>query len=169
MTLKAAVDQLWERAHQLRDDVQALRLVAVEDAPTAGRVKLVDEVGDAAEAVCGWTEAIVAEAARASDASQYPVRPDQVRQALDDCEAAIERAVAGFLDGLARTGRIDELTTLTNGGGRESRAWVASVKQTIDRVHPSLWGAGSALTAAWRELAERVPDGPAPAGTERRS
>jgi hypothetical protein len=169
MTLKAAVDQLWERAHGLRDDVQALRLVAVEDAPTGERVKLIDEVADAAEALSGWVEVVVAEAARASDATRYPASPDRMRQALDDCEAALERAATGFLEGLAGSGRVDELTTLASRGGRELRAWVASVKQAIDPVHPSLWAVRTALTAAWRELAERVSGGPAPAGTERRS
>ena len=52
MTLPAALDRLWGAVHQLRDDVQALRLAAVEDRPRRDS-KLVEDVGTASLTLAG--------------------------------------------------------------------------------------------------------------------
>jgi hypothetical protein len=172
MTLTAAVDQLWQTIHQLREDAQALRLVAVEDRPSGEPSKLVDDVGAASDTLAGWVEELLAGAADAAAAARYPADQGRLRQALDRSGATVERAATQFLEDLAAVRRFDDLAAFARHGSSESRAWVEEIKQAIDRAHSSLWAAQAALTACWRELAERVgtADPPsAPAGTQRRS
>ena len=172
MTLAAAVDQLWQAIHQLREDAQALRLVAVEDRPSGEPSKLVDDIGAASDSLAGWVEELLAGAADAAAAARYPADQGRLRQALDQSGATVERAAAQFLEELAAARRFDDLAAFARRGSSESRAWVEEIKQAIDRTHSSLWSAQAALTTCWRELAERAgaTDPPtAPAGTQRRS
>jgi hypothetical protein len=164
MTLTAAADQLWSATHQLRRDVQALRLHAVEDRPVSEQSKLVEDVGTASVTLAGWVEELAAAAADAAAATRYPANLGRLRQALDDCGVTVERIAAQFLEELAGAGRLDDLTVFARRGGPEARAWVEEIKLAIDRVHPSAWAVQTALTTCWRELAERAGiDAPWPA------
>jgi hypothetical protein len=172
MTLSAAVDQLWQAVHQLREDTQALRLVAVEDRPVGEPSKLVDDIGAASDTLAGWVEELLAGAADAAATARYPADQGRLRQALDRSGATAERAAAQFLEELAAVRRFDDLAAFARRSSSESRAWVEEIKQAIDRTHSSLWAAQAALTTCWRELADRVvgtEPPPTPAGTERRS
>jgi hypothetical protein len=165
MTVPAAVDRLWGAVHQLRDDVQALRLHAVEDRP--GRQeeapsKLVENIETASVTLAGWVEEALDAAAQAVAASGYPNDPARRRHALGICAEAAERIVVQLTEELVCSRRVDELTEFGR-CGREERAWVAAVKEAIDRVNPSAWTVPFALAACWRELAEHTPDGGAPA------
>jgi methyl-accepting chemotaxis protein len=171
MTLTAAVDHLWESVHQLRDDVQALRLHAVEDRPVGEESRLVEDVGTASETVAGWSEQMLEAAARVVAAARHPADLPGLRQALDDATESVERLAAELLEQLSTTRRLDQLTALAREGGTELRGWVAAIKHALDRVHQSAWLASAALTTCWRELAERAVAGPAvePAEIPRRS
>jgi hypothetical protein len=174
MTLSAAVDQLWQAVHQLREDSRALRLVAVEDRPVGEPSKLVDDVGAASDTLAGWVEELLAGAAGAAAAagSGDPADQGRLRRALDRAGATLERAAAQFLEDLATVRRFDELGAFAHRGGSESRAWVEEIRQAIDRTQSSLWAAQVALTTCWRELADRVGTAYPPsasAATERRS
>jgi hypothetical protein len=172
MTLKATSDLLWQRAHRLRDDATALRLAAVEDVPAGEQVKLIDDVGAAAAALAGWVEETVTSAAAVVEGARHPDDTARVRQALIDCGEHLEHVAEQFADQLSGTNRTDELTALARRGGREHHAWVATIRHAVDRAQSSAWAVQFALTACWRELAERATAGdgpPARAGTERRS
>jgi hypothetical protein len=161
MPLPAAVDRLWGSVHQLRDDVQALRLHTLEDRPVGEPSKLVDDLGAASLTLAGWVEEALDGAAQAVAASRYPVDRARLLQALGACGEATERAAAQLTDELAGTRRIGQLGALGR-GGREQRAWVAAVEQALDRINPSAWAVAFALTDCWRELAERAPGGEPP-------
>lgn len=172
MTLTAAVDHLWQAVHQLREDAQALQLHAVEDRPAGEPTKLVEDLGTASMTLTGWVEELLTAAADAAAATRYPANPERLRQALDDCGASMKRVAAQFMDELAGAGRLDELAAFAWRGGPEPRAWVEEIKHAIDRAHSSAWAVQAALTACWRELADRVGTTNPPsssAGTERRS
>jgi hypothetical protein len=173
MTLPAAVDHLWRAAHQLRDDTQALRLHAVEDRP--GRQdeapsKLVENIETASLTLAGWVEETLDAAAQAMAASGHPGDPARLRHAFGACADGAERVAAQLTEELTCTRRLEELDEFAR-GGREQQAWVAAIKDAVDRVNPSAWAVPFALTDCWRELAERpVPNAVSgPADTPRRS
>jgi hypothetical protein len=138
MTLPAAVDRLWGAVHQLRDDVQALRLHAVEDRP--GRQeeapsKLVENIETASLTLAGWVEEALDAAAQAVAASRYPSDPARLRHALGICAEAAGRVAMQLTEELVCSRR---------------------------RVNPSAWTVPFALADCWRELAEHTPDRGAP-------
>jgi hypothetical protein len=160
MTLSAAVDRLWGTTHRLRDDAQALRLHAVEDRP--GRQdeppsKLVENIETASLTLAGWVEETLAAAAEAVAAGGHPGDPARLRRALGACADGAERVAAQLTDELSCSRRLDELSQFAH-GGREHRAWVAAIKDSVDRIAPSAWAVPFAITDCWRELAERAPD-----------
>jgi hypothetical protein len=164
VTLPAAVNRLWGAVHELRDDVQALQLHAVEDhpeRPTAEQSKLVENIETASLTLAGWVEETLAAAAQAVAASDYPGDPARLRRALGACADGAERVAAQLTDELRCSRRLDELTEFAR-GGRERRAWVAAIKDAVDRVNHSAWAVPFALAECWRELAERTPDGGRP-------
>jgi hypothetical protein len=171
MTLTAAVDHLWESVHQLRDDVQALRLHAVEDRPENEQSRLIEGIGAASDTVAGWAEQVLEGAAQMVAAARWPADLPRLRQALDDCTEGIERLGAQLLEELSTTARMDQLNGLARAGGTELRAWIAAIKHALDQVHQSVWMVYAAVTTCWRELAERAVAGPAaePTETPRRS
>jgi methyl-accepting chemotaxis protein len=171
MTLTAAVGHLWESVHQLRDDVQALRLHAVEDRPVGEESRLVEDIGTAGETVAGWSEQVLEATARVVAATRHPADLPGLRQALGDATEAVERLAAELLEQLSATTRLDQLDALAREGGTELRAWVAAIKQALDRIHQSAWLASAAVITCWQELAERAVPGPAveSAETPRRS
>jgi hypothetical protein len=157
MTLPAALDRLWDAVHQLRDDAQALRLHAIEDQPQT-ESKLVDDVGTASLTLAGWVEETLDAAARAVAAGGYPGDPARLRHALGACADGAERFATQLTDELIGSRRLDELAGLARRGGREERAWVAAIRDGLDRVTASAWPVPFALIECWRELAERAPD-----------
>jgi hypothetical protein len=164
MTLPAAIDRLWRASHQLRDDTRALRLHAVEDRP--GRrdeapSKLVENIETASLTLDGWVEEAMDAAAQAMAASGHPGDPARLRQALDACADGVQRVAAQLTEELSCSRRLDELSEFAR-GGREQHAWVAAIKDAVDRVTPSAWAVPFALTDCWRELAERAPYGATP-------
>jgi hypothetical protein len=164
MTLPAAADRLWRATHQLRDDAQALRLHAVEDRP--GRQdeppsKLVENVETASLTLTGWVEETLDAASQAVAASGHPGDPARLRHALGACAAGANRAATQFTGELTCVRRLDELSEFAQ-GGREQRAWVAAIKDALDRVTHSAWAVAFALADCWRELAERAPGGDPP-------
>jgi hypothetical protein len=163
MTLPAALDRLWGAVHQLRDEVQVLRLHALEDRPAGEPSKLIDDVGTASLTLAGWVEEALARTAEAVAAGGYPADLARLGQALGACGEATERAAAQLTDELASTRRLGQLGAFARAGGREQRAWVAAIEQALDRVNPSAWAVTFALTDCWRELAERAPGGAPPA------
>jgi hypothetical protein len=163
MTLPAAVDRLWRATHQLRDDTQALRLHAVEDRP--GRQdqapsKLIENVETASLTLAGWVEETLDAAAQAVAASGHPGDPVGLRHALGACADGANRAATQLTGELTCTRRFDELSEFAR-GGREQRAWVAAIKDALDRVTSSAWAVAFAVADCWRELAERAPGGEA--------
>jgi predicted metal-dependent phosphoesterase TrpH len=161
MTLPAAVDRLWHAAHQLRDDAQALRLHAVEDRPQRrdeAPSKLVENIETASLTLAGWVEEILDAVAQAVAASAHPVDLARLRHALGACADGAERVAAQLTEELTCSRRLDELNEFAC-GGREQHAWVAAIKDAVDRVSPSAWAVSFALTDCWRELAERPPSG----------
>jgi hypothetical protein len=159
MTLPPALDRLWGAVHQLRDEVQALQLHALEDRPAGEPSKLIDDVGTASLTLAGWVEEALARAAEAVAAGGYPADLARLAQALGACGDATERAAKQLTDELVSTRRLGELRALARSGGRERRTWVAAIEQALDRVNPSAWAVAFALTESWRELAERAPGG----------
>jgi hypothetical protein len=161
MSLTAAVDRLWRAVHQLRDDAQALRLHALEDRPVGEPNKLVDDVGTASLTLAGWVEEALEGAAQAVVAGRYPTDLPRLNRALGACAAATERAAGQLTDELTGSRRLDQLGALGR-GGREQHAWVATIKQALDRTNESAWEVAFALTDCWREFAERAPGGEPP-------
>jgi hypothetical protein len=165
MTLPAAVDRLWRAAHQLRDDVQALRLHAIEDRPGGqdeAPSKLVENIETASLTLAGWVEETLDAAAQAVAASDHPGDPGRLRHALGACADGAERVAAQLTDELSCSRRLDELSEYAH-GGREQRAWVAAIKDAVDRISPSAWAVPFALTDCWQELAPHVPEASTPA------
>ena len=170
MSLTAAVDRLWRAVHQLRDDEQALRLHAIEDRPVGEPNKLVDDVGTASLTLAGWVEEALEGAAQAVAAGRYPTDLPRLTQALGACVEATERVAGQLTDELTVSRRLDQLGVFAR-GGREQSAWVAAIKQALDRTNASAWAVVFALTDCWRELAESpvaAPDTP-PTGSTRRA
>jgi hypothetical protein len=161
VSLTAAVDRLWRAVHQLRDDEQALRLHAIEDRPVGEPNKLVDDVGTASLTLAGWVEEVVDGAAQAVAANRYPTDLPRLHQALGASTEAAERAAGQLTDELTGSRRLDQLDGLRR-AGREQLAWVAAIKQGLDRANESAWEVAFALTDCWRELAERAPGGERP-------
>jgi|SRR5215475_6435169 len=169
MTMRTATGRLWQTVHQLREDLLALRLQAVEDRPLGESNKLVDDVGTVCETLTGWAEEILDGAARAVAAADPPDDPPDlagIRRALDACTDRVERLGAQLHAELTATGCLDNLNALARRGTPELRAWVGAIKRALDQTQQSLWTAHAALTACWRELADRAVPGPAPEPTE---
>jgi hypothetical protein len=171
MTMHAETERLWHAVHQLRDELFALRLLAVEDRPRGEPNQLVDHIGTLSETLVGWAEEVLDGAARAVAATDYPPEIPLFRRALDRCTDGVERLGAQLHEELAGTRRLDELNALARRGGPELRAWVGAIKDALDQIRKSLWTIQAALTICWRELADRVLPGPVPqpADTARRS
>jgi hypothetical protein len=152
MTTHAVTERLWPAVHELRDDVLALRLQAVEDHPRDEPNKLVEDVGAAADALAGWAEEALNAAAQALSVPD----PAGLHSVLDGCGNALQRLAVQLHRDLAATDRVDQLTILAREGGREVRAWVHAIKQALDQVQESRGAAQAALTLCWRELAEHA-------------
>jgi hypothetical protein len=156
MTLHAATAHLWQTAHQLREDLLALRLQAVEDRPLEGSNKLVEDVGSMSETMAGWGSELLDCAARAASAAAYPMDIAGLRQGLDACVDRAEQLAAVLHERLVATARLDELSYLARHSSKELRAWVGAIKQALDQVYRGLWTVQATLTICWRELADRA-------------
>jgi hypothetical protein len=171
MTVRDATERLWTAVHQLRDDVFALRLQAVEDYPLKASNKLIENVGTAAESMSGWASELLDSASRAVSAAGNPPSMPELHRAIDGCADNIERLANVLHERLTATVHIDELSTLARRSAQpELRAWVGAIKQALDQISQSLWTVHTALTGCWRELADRASpvDTPNPVQQARR-
>ena len=163
VTVESALNLVQASAERLREAVQQLVLIAVEDRPRGTELHLITLVHDAALD-------LAAEAEQATGALQPDGRGEGMsrtaasRQVID-CQASINVLGAVLVRDLAAPERITELAAFGTDHGREAGAWAEEIIRCIETCQHLLWtDVQPALLSYWRELADMTNRTCAPSG-----
>jgi hypothetical protein len=155
VTVESALTSVRASAERLREAVQELVLIAVEDRPCGPEIHLTTQVHDAALD-------LDAEAEQATDAlrsgGQGTSRAVGGRH-VAECQACINAFGAVLVRELAIPGRLNDLATLGHVHGREAGAWADEIVRCIEICQHLLWtDVQPALLGYWEEVIEMDPD-----------
>lgn len=155
VTVESALLSARVSAERLREAVQELVLIAVEDRPLGTDLHLTTLVHDAALD-------LAAEAEQAAGALRPGERGNDVPRAatsryVAQCHERLNVLGAMLARDLAAPPRLAELAALGNNHGREAGAWAEEIIRCIENCQHLLWtDIQPALLGYWRELAEAV-------------
>jgi hypothetical protein len=153
VTMESALHSVRASAERLRDAVQELVLIAVEDRPLGTELHLTTIVHDAALD-------LAAEAEQAAGALGPGERDEDVPRAatsrhVAQCQERVNVLGAMLARDLAAPPRIAELADPGKCHGREVGAWAKEIIRCIETCQHLLWtDIQPALLGYWRELAE---------------
>lgn len=152
VTVESALNSVHASAERLRDSVQDLVLIAVEDRPRGTEIHLTTLVHDAALDLAAEAEQ-AAGALRTSGHGPDVSRPASRRVAR--CQARVNILGTVLVRELAAPERLTELAALGAGRGREAGAWAAEIIRCIETCQYLLWtDVEPALLRYWQELAD---------------
>jgi hypothetical protein len=161
VTVQSAMNSVRASAERLREAVQELLLIAVEDGPRGIELHLATIMHDAALD-------LAAEAEQATDAlGQDGPREGMPRAAaarqVAQYQARINMLGAVLVRELASPERITGLAALGPDRGREAGAWAEEIVRCIETCQHLLWtDVQPALLGYWRELADPTNGSSAP-------
>jgi hypothetical protein len=154
--LETVFASLQSACEALRESLQNLSLMVIEDRPAQGEVLLVERLGDLVASLHGWAEEAAQEAVTARLAIGHRQDFSRARAALFALSTALIRAKYGFF---GEALHVDTLAGLRR-FGRERRgewlSWAGGVADALEACRPCFRAADEALALAWTELAERL-------------
>jgi hypothetical protein len=152
VTVESALTSVHGSAKRLREAVQHLVLIAVEDSPRGTELHLASIMHDAALD-------LAAEDDHATVALWPDTRTESVSRAAAfrrvlDYQARINSLGSVLTGELATAERLNHLATLGTAHGREAGAWAEEIIRCIETCQHLLWtDVQPALLVYWRELA----------------
>jgi hypothetical protein len=153
VTVESALNSVHASVERLRDSVQDLVLIAVEDQPRGTEIHLTTLVHDAALDLAAEAEQ-AAGALRTSGHGPDVSRAATSRQ-VARCQARVNMLGTMLVRELAAPERLTELAALGAGRGREAGAWAGEIIRCIETCQYLLWtDVESALLGYWQELVE---------------
>lgn len=162
VTMESALNSVHASVERLRESVQELVLMAVEDRPRGTELHLTTLVHDAALDLAAEAEQS-AGALRPDDPGTDMSRAVTARH-VGQCQARINVLGAVLVRELAAPQRLTELAALGAGRGREAGAWAGEIIRCIETCQHLLWtDVQPALLGFWRELADTTNRTCAPA------
>jgi hypothetical protein len=156
MSLDATLALLRQEIARMQEVVSALRVTVIEDRPARGSVVLVDQLDNLITDLSSALEEADALAAQALQGAQPNGTLENVRTALRDMHALINRCAASFIGDLASHDRLAQLLEMGDERGRGWWQWSQEVKTAIERCGAPLHAVAAALADCWSELAERL-------------
>jgi hypothetical protein len=156
VTIDSALSSAHASAERLRDAVNELTLIAVEDRPRGTEVHLVTVVHDAA-----LDMAAEAEQAETALRLELPSRAgtfgSAASRAVADCQSHVNELGGVLVRDLAAAGRLSDLAVFRRERGREARAWADEIVRCVETCQHLLWtDVQPALLCYWQELAEQT-------------
>jgi hypothetical protein len=153
VTVESALNSVRASAQLLREAVQELVLIAVEDRPRRPELHLTTLVHDAALDLDAEAEQAM-DALRPGRGGEGTSRAAANRHAAE-CQAHVNVLGAVLVRELAAPERITELSTLGADRGREAGAWAEEIIRCIETCQQLLWtDVQPALLGYWQELAD---------------
>jgi hypothetical protein len=156
MSLETSIALLRRELSRLLDAISALRVTVVEDRPARAAVVLVDQLDNLVTDLSSALEEADALAARTQEISQPQAMLEELRGAVHEMHALINRSIACYVGELAAHDRIAQLLEMGDERGHGWWEWSQEVKTAIERCAPPLNAVMNALLDAWSELAERL-------------
>jgi hypothetical protein len=153
VTVESALNSVHASAERLREAVQELVLMAVEDRPRGTELHLTTLVHDAALDVAAEAEQAqaVLRPDRHGEGASRAVTSRQVAEG----QARVNALGAVLIHELAAPERLGELAALGRDRGREAGAWAKEIVRCIETCQHLLWtDMQPALLGYWRELAD---------------
>ncbi len=153
MTAESALAAVHTSARQLREAVQDLVLIAVEDRPRGPELHLTTLVHDAALDLAAGAEQVTG---ALQEEGSGEGRPDAATSRhIAECHAGVNALGAVLVRELAAPNRLTELAALGRDHGREAGAWGEETIRCIETCQHLLWtDVQPALLGYWRELAD---------------
>jgi hypothetical protein len=162
VTVESALNSVRASAERLREAVQELVLIAVEDRPRGPEIHLTTQVHDAALDLAAEAEQVTGAFPPAAGGDGVP-RADAARH-VARCHARVNGLGAVLIRELAAPERITELGALGADHGREAGSWAEEIIRCIDTCQHLLWtDVQPVLLGYWQELADTTDRTWAPA------
>jgi hypothetical protein len=154
VTVEAAVGKLVRELKRLKDELEAVRVTMVEDRPS-GEAFVEDRLGDAVEELVGWSVEAVAAAEKIREAVVGErVKLRFVRKSLGESQRSFHRVLQRYNE-LVSYERMAELLELGRGRRGEWAAWVAAVREGLEKCREPLEAVTEGYLECWEEIAER--------------
>lgn len=145
-----------EALRKLKEEVEALRVMVVEDKPLKDELMLVDELGNTVEDLCGWVNESFEFAMLACQAVAPRFTPERAYRTLSNCHERFQQVLGRFALELMMYERLDDLLRLGRERSGEWQAWTDGVRGALDTCQPQLLEINQLLFRCWQELAERI-------------
>jgi hypothetical protein len=156
VTNKSALSLAHASAGRLRDAVNELTLIAVEDRPHGTEVHLVTVVHDAALDMAAQAEQAEA-ALRLELPSRAKTFGSAASHAVADCQSHVNELGGVLVRDLAAPGRLGDLAVFSRERGREARAWAEEIVRCVETCQHLLWtDVQPALLSYWQQLADTI-------------
>lgn len=153
VTVESALTSVRASAERLREAVQELVLIAVEDRPRGPEIHLTTQVHDAALDLAAEAEQATSAFPPSGEGERMP-RADAARH-VAQCNASINGLGVILIRELTAAERITELAALGADHGREAGSWAEEVIRCIETCQHLLWmDVQPALLGYWQELAD---------------
>lgn len=153
MALEESFSNLVNKWRRLHENVEALRITAVEDQPAEGAVLLVERCADAAEDLLGWAALGLAAADDARQGTGMVPNVSRARHSLKASQQHFARLDDQFST-FAAYDRLSELVRFGRSRRGEWLAWVHSIRQAIAHCREPIQQVRDALTSCWDGLTE---------------
>jgi hypothetical protein len=153
VALEESFSDLLKRWRHLRENVQALRITAVEDQPAEGAVLPVERCADAAEDLLGWAALGLAAADDARQGIGVIPNVSRARHSLKTSQQHFAKLDDQFFT-FATYDRLSELIKFGRRRRGEWLAWVQSVMEAISQCREPIQQVRDALASCWDGLAE---------------
>jgi hypothetical protein len=155
VALEESFSDLVKTWRQLHENVQALRITAVEDQPADGRVLLVERCADATEDLLGWTAEGLSTAADAFQTILAAIDLNRARRSLTTSQQRFGCAEDQLFT-IVSYQSLSELSEFGRARGGEWLGWVNSVRDAAQQCEQPIKRLRDALIRCWQELAERA-------------
>ena len=153
VTAESALSLVRASAERLREAVQELVLIAVEDRPRGPELHLITQVHDAALDL--GAEAEQAAGALPLDGDGGGESRAAAARHVAECHVRVNVLGAVLVRELAAPERITELAALGADHGREAGSWAEEIIRCIETCQHLLWtDVQPALLGYWQELAD---------------
>jgi hypothetical protein len=140
----------WRHLHE---NVQALRITAVEDQPAEGAVLLIERCADAAEDLLGWAALGLSAGADAQQGIGVIPNVSRAKHSLKTSQRHFGKLDDQFFV-FASYERVSELIRFGRRRRGEWLAWVDSLREAMSQCREPIQQVRDALVSCWDGLAE---------------
>ena len=155
MTLATTFAELQEQLETLRELLSDLDITLVEDKPLNDMSAPEGQFYDAALGARGYLEEALAAAREGREAADARYDLQSVQRWLVACHEQFDLFLDGFSSGLFSADRIRTLDRSRRGRGREWRAWMGVVIDTLGRCQTQVNHVTKSLILCSQEIADR--------------